>query len=158
MATKTIRFFSPKDNGETKEKSTTKSVSITGHVSSSGKLVFPAKSVAYLSFNPDTAYFKIGTQEGKRKVKSLYLIPVVADEAEAFKLVKAAKSYTIPLGVILQKGGVDYANAKYSFTIKPFDYEGGMSGYELQLSSDAPKVPYTGKPRGRRKRVEEPAQ
>ncbi len=155
-----LKFYSPQDNSETKKKqeSAPKSVTVTGYVSTGGKIVFPAKSVAQLPFDPDTTRFKIGTQQGKRKVKSLFLIPAGDDQNGAFELVKAAKSYTIPLALILQKGGVDYANAKYSFTVKPFEYEAGVTGYELQLSSDAPKPEYTGKPRGRKAKKSEVAE
>lgn len=156
MKTTEIRFYSPSDNStaKPKTKSEPKSVAITGYISPSGKVVFPAKSVAQLPFDPENTSFKIGTQQGKRKVKALYLVPTGGEEAGTFKMVKAAKSYTIPLALILQKGGVKYEDAKYTFTVKPFDYEPGTTGYALQLNSDAPKVPYTGKPRGRKKTTE----
>lgn len=160
MKATAIRFYSPQDNSESKkkEKSLPKPATITGYVSSGGKIVFPAKSVAQLPFDPENTRFKIGTQQGKRKVKSLYLIPAGDDQDGAFEMVKAAKSYTIPLALILQKGGVDYANAKYSFTVKPFEYDAGVTGYELQLTSDAPKPEYTGKPRGRKAKKSEAAE
>ncbi len=154
MKSTEIRFYSSQDNSLVKEKSSPKPVTITGYVSNGGKLVFPQKTVAQLAFDPDTTRFKIGTQPGKRKVKSLYLVPAENEQDGAFKLVKAAKSYTIPLAVILQKGGVDYANAKFNFTVKPFEFETGITAYELQLSTDAPKPAYTGKPRGRKRREE----
>ncbi len=150
MKSAPIRFFSPQDNSERKEKSAAKPVIVTGYISATGKLVFPAKTIGQLSLDPESARFKIGTQEGTRKLKSLYLIPANDDQDETFEMVKAAKSYSIPLAVILQKGGVDYANAKYTFTIKPFDYEDDVKGYELQLNDQSPKAPYTGKPRGRK--------
>ncbi len=145
-----IRFFSLQENSEHKEKSTAKPVAVTGYISATGKLVFPAKTIGLLGLDPEATRFKIGTQEGTRKLKSLYLVPTTDDQSETFEMVKAAKSYGIPLAVILQKGGVDYANAKYTFTVKPFDYEENVKGYELQLNDQTPKPAYTGKPRGRK--------
>lgn len=153
MKTLALSFFSSQDNSEPKKKAAKaepKSAPLTGYLSPAGKLVFPAKTVSQLSFNPDNTRFKIGTQEGKRKIKSLYLVPADENSSDTFEMVKAAKSYTISLAVILQKGGIDFANTKYTFTIKPFTYEGGVSGYELLLSDSTPKEPYTGKPRGRK--------
>ena len=63
---------------------------------------------------------------------------------------KGTKSYSIALGPILQKGGLDYSLIKYSFTLKPFAYQEGVTGYELQLHDPTPKPAYTGKPRGRK--------
>lgn len=155
-----IRFFSLTDNSnsEPKEKSTPKTPSITGYISASGKLVFPVRSVTQLPFDPDNTSFRIGAQQGKRKIKSLFMIPAESGQAEAFQLTKAAKSYTIPLAVILQKGGVDYVNTKYTFTVKPFDYEAGVTGYELQLNRDTAKAEPTGKPRGRKTKQAENAE
>lgn len=155
MKATALRFFSPQDNSESKAKSTPKAVALTGYLSPAGKLVFPAKTVSQLGFNPDTTRFKIAAQEGKRKIKSLYLLPATDDSTETFELVKAAKSYTISLAVILQKGGIDYAKSKYTFVIKPFSYEDGVSGYELQLNDLAPKLTYMGKPRGRKPKTNE---
>ena len=155
MKATSLRFFSRQDNSESKEQAAPKPVTLTGYLSPAGKLVFPAKTVGQLSFNPDTTRFKIGTQEGKRKIKSLYLIPADDDSSETFELVKAAKSYTISMALILQKGGIDFVNTKYTFTVKPFTYEGDVSGYELQLSDSAPKAAYTGKPRGRKFKASE---
>lgn len=156
-----IRFFSPQENSKpkVKEKSTTKKATpVTGYISAAGKLVFPGKSIAQLGFDSENTLFKIGTEEGKRKIKSLFLIPAGDDQAETFELEKAAKSYVVSLPIILQKGGIDYSKTKYIFTVKPFEYETGVTGYELQLSDQAPKPAYTGKPRGRKpqnKTVEE---
>lgn len=157
MKATTLRFFSSQDNSESKskKKASPKSVPLTGYLSPAGKLVFPAKTVGQLSFNPDVTSFKIGTQQGKRKIKSLYLVPADDNSSDTFQMVKAAKSYTLSLAVILQKGGIDFVGTKYTFTIKPFTHEGGVSGYELQLNDPAPKQPYTGKPRGRRRKSSE---
>jgi hypothetical protein len=152
-----IRFFSRQENSEQKTKTAPKSTPATGYISGAGKLVFPAKTVAQLGFEPDGSRFKIGTQEGKRKLKILYLIPDTEGDPEAFDLEKAAKSYTISLPIILQKGGIDYAKSKYVFTVKPFEYESGVSGLELALASQEPKAEYTGKPRGRKSKQQEDA-
>ncbi|MCK8494534.1 MULTISPECIES: hypothetical protein [Spirosoma] len=150
-----IRFFSPQENSTPKEKKAKKVAPVTGYISTAGKLVFPAKSISQLDFDPETAQFRIGTQEGKRKIKSLYVIPVTDEQEGTFELEKAAKSYSISLPIILQKGGIDYSNSKYVFTVKPFDYEEGVVGYELQLEDQAPKPAYTGKPRGRKPKASE---
>lgn len=154
MKSTDIHFYSPAENSVAKEKSAPKPVSITGHISTGGKLVFPNKSIAQLPFDAETVRFQIGSQGGKRKIKSLYLITASEDQADAFSLVKAAKSYTIPLALILQKGGIDYADTKYTFVVKPFTYQDNMPGYELILKNNKPKPVYTGKPRGRKPKTE----
>lgn len=150
MKATALRFFSPEDNNESKKKATPKSVTLTGYVSAAGKLVFPDKTVSQLSIDPEATRFKIGVEEGKRKIKSLYLVAADDISSDSFEMTKAAKGYTIALALILQKSGIDYATTKYTFTIKEFTYEDGVSGYELQLSDSAPKPAYTGKPRGRK--------
>ncbi len=152
MKAKNIRFYKPEDNNAEKETkpAAEKKVTSTGYISGAGKLVFPMKSVDQIGLKPEEGQFMIGTQEGKRKIKALYLIPAGADNEESFVMEKAAKSYTISLGAILQKGKIDYASTKYTFTIKPFSYEEDVTGYELLLNDTTEKAPYTGKPRGRK--------
>ena len=91
--------------------------------------------------------------EGKRKAKSLYLVPT-SGEQETFSFEKAAKSYTLALPFILKKSGVDYAKSKYSFTIRLFEHE-GITAIALQLTPETAKSKesYTGKPRGRKPKV-----
>ncbi|GAB3718287.1 hypothetical protein [Spirosoma lituiforme] len=154
MKAKQIRFFSPDENSESTkktEKSVAKSTPVTGYISSTGKLVFPAKTISQLGFDPANNRFKVGTQDGKRKIKSLYLIPSDEEQDQTFELAQGAKSYGISLPFILQRGGIDFAETKYTFTVKPFDYEEGVTGFELKLGSESPKPEYTGKPRGRKK-------
>lgn len=154
MKTKQIRFFSPTENNETtkkEKKSVAKSEPVEGYISATGKLVFPNKAISQLGFDPQNNQFKIGTQDGKRKIKSLFMIPDAEGQEGAFELTKGAKSHGISLPYILQKGGIDYVNTKYTFTVKPFDYEGDVTGYELTLASENPKSEYTGKPRGRKR-------
>lgn len=153
MKAKQIRFFSQNENSEikqSKKKTEVKSTPATGYISTAGKVVFPNKTIDQLGFDPQDSWFKVGTQDGKRKIKSLFLVPGASEQEEAFELEKAAKSYSISLPFILQKGGIDYANVKHTFTIKPFDYGDNVQGYELKLGSDTPKATYTGKPRGRK--------
>ncbi|UFH52243.1 hypothetical protein [Spirosoma sp. KNUC1025] len=156
MKAKQIRFFSPNENSEATKKEkkvTAKAEPVKGYISAAGKLVFPDKAIAQLGFDPNNKQFKVGTQDGKRKIKSLFLIPAEAGQDEAFEMTKGAKSYSISLSFILQKGGIDFAAEKYGFTIKPFDYEGGVTGFELKLASESPKPEYTGKPRGRKRQA-----
>jgi hypothetical protein len=157
MKAKQIRFFSQDENSETKQskkKTEAKPTPATGYISTAGKVVFPNKTIDQLGFDPQDSWFKVGTQEGKRKIKSLFLVPGASGQEEAFELEKAAKSYSISLPYILQKGGIDYSNSKHTFTVKPFDYDGDVQGYELKLASDTPKAAYTGKPRGRKRATE----
>lgn len=149
-----INFFSPAENSQAKPRAEKaarlmKAV-LTGYISSSGKLVLPAKTVANLGVDLNATPFKIGMDQGKRKAKSLYLVPT-SNDAETFSFEKAAKSYTLALPYILTKSGVDYTNTKYGFTIRLFEYE-GTTAFELQLAPEAAaaKAPYTGKPRGRK--------
>ena len=154
MKAKQIRFFSPQENSESKpqkNKTAVKQAPATGYISSAGKVVFPNKTVTQLGIDPESNQFRVGTQQGKRKIKSLYLIPGDSGQEESFALEKAAKSYSMSLPYILQRGGIDYANAKYTFTVKPFDYDSGVQGFELKLANDLPKPEYTGKPRGRKR-------
>ena len=154
MKAKQIKFYSQDDNSETVKKtrkSTTKAEPAKGYISTAGKLVLPEKTVSQLGIDTDNKRFKVGTQEGKRKIKSLYLIPTDETGAETFTLTKGAKSYSISLAYILKKGSIDYSETKYAFVVKPFDYEDGVTGYELKLTNDSPKPEYTGKPRGRKR-------
>ena len=148
MKEKSIRFFTLNENIKQPKAAAAKEPILTGYISASGKLVLPLKTVEQLGIDPETTGFKVGAQAGKRKLKSLYLIPSQDEQEDVFALTKAAKSYTIALGVILQKGGVNYSQTKYTFTLAPFSYEGGISGYELQLQDTAPTSDNTGKTRG----------
>lgn len=149
-----IHFFSPTENQQpiAKAEKVAKPVKVilTGYISSAGKLVLPAKTVAQLGVDLSKTAFKVGMDEGKRKAKSLYLVPS-SNDSETFTFEQAAKSYTLALPFILTKSGIDFAKTKYGFTIRFFEYE-GTTAFEFQvaLESPAPKVPYTGKPRGRK--------
>lgn len=149
MKLKAIKFFSPEENEVQTTKAKSKSKP-TGYISGTGKLVLPAKTLEELGIEADTN-FKIGTIQGKRTLKLLYLIPS-SDTIGTFALVKSGRGSSIPLEVILKKGGIDYANVKYTFVVTLFNYEENVVGYELELSSSEPKPAYTGKPRGRKRK------
>ncbi|OIN58655.1 hypothetical protein [Arsenicibacter rosenii] len=157
MKEKELRFFSVEENSKPGPKKETKEVELTGTISAFGKLVFPSKTVEQLGINPETAAFKIATQAGKRKIKSLYLIPDTDGGADTFKMEQTGRGYCIPLALILQNNGVDFSKSKFNFTVKPFEY-GNITGYELQIEDQAPKPEYTGKPRGRKRKVVEAAE
>jgi hypothetical protein len=152
MKAKAIKFFSPEENSTITKKVQPK-VELTGYISGTGKIVLPSKTLEELGIEAASTSFKIGTQEGKRTLKFLYLIPS-SDANGTFPLVKSGRGFTIPLEVILKKGGVDFENNKFKFTITPFNYEEGVVGYELALSNSEPKPEYTGKPRGRKKKAD----
>ena len=163
MKALTINFFSPTQNSPTKTKSPKAAkpakIALTGYISATGKLTLLAKTVANLGINLDDTLFKVGMDQGKRKAKSLYLVPASGPDTETFTFEKAAKSYTLALPYILTKSGVDYAKTKYSFTIRLFEYE-GTTAFELQLAPEAAaaKAPYTGKPRGRKPKQDQVAE
>lgn len=157
-----IHFFSPAENSSAKAKPQKvpkpAKVLLNGYVSSAGKLVLPAKTVASLGVDLASTPFQVGMLAGKRKAKSLYLVPA-STETETFSFEKAAKSYMLTLPFILKKCGIDYSKTKYDFTIRLFEYE-GKTAFELQLTPEAvaAKVPYTGKPRGRKPKQDQVAE
>jgi len=137
-----IRFFSPQDNTELSQQGTTKQtpkVSLTGSISATGKLTLSLKTIEQLHMYP-AARFKVGIEQGKRKIKSLYLIPTQEDPSDTFELVKKANSYSIALALILQRGGIDYRKVQYVFSIHPFEPQDGVRGYELRLGTSAPRL------------------
>ncbi|WP_026632613.1 hypothetical protein [Dyadobacter alkalitolerans] len=151
MKTPQIKFFSPEENIPQVSKAAEKAKP-SGYISDSGKLVFPQATLEEIGIEPETALFKIGADEGKRKIKSLYLIPT--DEKEgAFAFAKVGRGSGIPLSVILKRGGIDYEASKHIFTVSIFNYSEGVVGYELEIEGATPKAPYTGKPRGRKPKV-----
>lgn len=151
MKVKSIKFFSPEEN-VSKTKAAEKAQPLpTGYISNSGKLVFPATALSDLGIDPETTHFKIGTQEGKRKIKSIYLIPAVNSD-QTFSFEKSGRGHVIPLAVILKKGGISFDGEKLIFKISTFDFNETTKGYELAIETEAPKPEYTGKPRGRKPR------
>ena len=76
-----------------------KPLKLEGYISPVGKLVVPAKTMYLLDLKANSTRFQIGTDRGKRKIKSLYLVPTQDAQTESFAFVKAAKRYTIDLGL-----------------------------------------------------------
>ncbi|SEJ32896.1 hypothetical protein SAMN05216327_108302 [Dyadobacter sp. SG02] len=149
MKLKAIKFFSPEENVP-KVKTTPKAAPLpTGYISNSGKLVFPAAALGDLVIDQESANFKIGIPEGKRKIKSVYLIPA-SNSDQTFSFEKSGRGHVIPLATILKKGGVDFESQKLVFKISTFDFDQATKGYELAIETEAPKPVYTGKPRGRK--------
>ena len=152
MKQKAIKFFSPEENVP-KTKAAEKAAPLpTGYISNSGKLVFPATALRDLGIDPESTYFKIGIQEGKRKIKSIYLVPSSSSD-RTFSFEKSGRGHVIPLAIILKKGAVDFENQKLIFTISSFDFDPATKGYELAIENEVPKPEYTGKPRGRKAKV-----
>ncbi|GGH24882.1 hypothetical protein GCM10007423_08680 [Dyadobacter endophyticus] len=151
MKLKAIKFFSPEENVP-EVKPAPKAASLPrGYISNSGKLVFPATVLRDLGIDPESTKFKIGTQEGKRKIKSVYLVPA-AHSDQTFSFEKSGRGHVIPLAVILKKGVVDFESQKLIFKISTFDFNQTTKGFELTIEAEAPKPEYTGKPRGRKRR------
>lgn len=149
MKLKAIKFFSPEEN-VSKTKATEKAAPLpTGYISNSGKLVFPAAVLRDLGIDPESANFKIGTQEGKRKIKSVYLVPSTSSD-QTFSFEKSGRGNVIPLAIILKKGNVNFESEKLIFKISTFDFDQATKGFELAIETEAPKPEYTGKPRGRK--------
>jgi hypothetical protein len=150
MKVKTIKFFSPEENAPKAEKNLSKAKpKPSGYISGTGKLVFPSATLEELGIDAESANFKIGTLQGKRTLKLLYLIPS-APASDSFAMTKSGRGYVIPLALILKKGGVNFDEVKFTFTVSLFNYDEGVVGFELELISSAPKPAYTGKPRGRK--------
>ncbi|PRY20401.1 hypothetical protein CLV58_1588 [Spirosoma oryzae] len=149
-----IRFFTQADNKAVSAKAdkVAKSVPLTGYFSPTGKLVLPTKTVQAMSDLNSVRAIKIGSPAEKRKLTVLYLIPTDEQDAEGFPVTSTPRGLTIELAQILTSGRVDYKTEKYSFTLKPFAYQEGTTGYELSLTAKLaqPKAPYMGKPRGRK--------
>lgn len=149
MKLKAIKFFSPEEN-VSKTKVVEKAAPLpTGYISNSGKLVFPASALRDLGIDPESTNFKIGTQEGKRKIKSVYLVPAAGSD-QTFSFEKSGRGHVIPLAVILKKGNVNFESEKLIFKISTFDFDQTTKGFELAIETEAPKPEYTGKPRGRK--------
>lgn len=151
MKTPQIKFFTPEENTPLTSKVVEKAKP-TGNISDSGLLIFPKATLEEIGVEPQTALFKIGATEGKRKIKSLYLIPTDQQEG-SFSFTRIGRGSGIALPVILKRGGIDYEAVKHIFTITIFNYSEGVVGYELAIEPEAPKEPYTGKTRGRKRKV-----
>lgn len=157
MKEKQIKFFSPNENVEAKSKGkaskSKKEAAPLCSISITGRLAFPLKSVAQLGIDPASTLFKVGKDQKKRVIKSLYLIPSVGNDSDSFALIKTGRSYTISMKVIFQKLGLDFEHVHYIFKIKPFTYQENVMGYELVLSEQTMRPVKERKPRGRKKKV-----
>lgn len=149
MKLKTIKFFSPEENVPEVKAAPKAAPLPTGYISNAGKLVFPASALRDLGIDPQSTKFKIGTQEGKRKIKSVYLVPSTSSD-QTFSFEKSGRGHVIPLAVILKKGGLDFESQKLIFKISTFDFDQATKGYELAIENEVRKPEYTGKPRGRK--------
>lgn len=98
MKLKAIKFFSPEENLPKTPQAKAAPLP-AGYISSSGKLVFPAAALRDLGIDPESTNFKIGTQDGKRKIKSLYLVPAASSD-QTFSFEKSGRGHVIPLAVI----------------------------------------------------------
>ncbi|GGH35404.1 hypothetical protein GCM10007423_27010 [Dyadobacter endophyticus] len=148
MKLKAIKFFSPEENLPKTQQAKAAPLP-AGYISNSGKLVFPAVALRDLGIDPESTNFKIGTQDGKRKIKSLYLVPAASSD-QTFSFEKSGRGHVIPLAVILKRGGLNFEGEKLIFKISTFDFDKATKGYELTIESETPKPEYTGKPRGRK--------
>ncbi|WP_353720133.1 hypothetical protein [Dyadobacter sp. 676] len=99
MKLKAIKFFSPEENVPEVKTAQKAAPLPTGYISNSGKLVFPAAALRDLGIDPESANFKIGTQEGKRKIKSVYLVPAAISD-QTFSFEKSGRGHVIPLAII----------------------------------------------------------
>jgi hypothetical protein len=154
MNTLKIKFFDPSENVEQLAKKERTRQLPLGQISDLGRLVFPPKAIEQAGIDTSVKY-KIGTDEGKRKIKSLYLVQT--SEEPAFEFTRRGRGLGIDLPVILEKGGINYSSGEHTFTIESFTY-GNSNGYILNIvhtGVKAEKLAYTGKPRGRKPKAPE---
>ncbi|RAJ97474.1 hypothetical protein LX87_02374 [Larkinella arboricola] len=135
-----IRFFSPQENQEKTPKATPKPPAFTTTVTKTGRLAFPQKLMEGLQIDPSKPYYKVGTVNRRKGVKALYLFPTQEGDPEAFELAKTGRSYSIQLKGVLQKIGLDFENQQYDFTIQPYEFGGGLSGFELVSERVTPRM------------------
>lgn len=148
-------FISPAENqAQPTKEAKIKKEPLTGYISNTGKIVFPEKISSLLPISFDGNAVKIGIEQGKRKVKSLYVVPATEADQESFTFEKTPRGYTLDLSIILKANGIEFDSTKYIFNIEDFEYQGITSlELELSLKDAAPKPPYTGKPRGRKPKI-----
>ena len=146
---KDIRFFAPEENVAPRKKRTTSKSDkseVTGYITSTGKVIIPQKSAEEVGLKPEESAFKIGMPENKRKLKSLYLVPTSRGEEGVFEMHESGRNYFLPLGVILEKGGLDVQNKKYTFNINTFQYgDDNKTAFELKLNKPTTKTKRPGR-------------
>lgn len=124
-----IRFFTQEDN-ELNGKAV--AANAAGYISRSGKLILPLRAFEQVGFDPQVTRYRIGTKTGKRKVKTLYLVPTDEADPAAFELIASPKKYYMALSGLLRKYRLYYWAVHYKFTIQPFIYD-GATAYALEL-------------------------
>lgn len=139
-----IRFFSPEENKATKAKEESV-VQPTGYISATGKIIITQSTADEIGLKPSESAFRVGMPENKRKLKSLFVLPAPKGEEGVFEMSESGRNYFLPLGVILENSGVDFRNNKYTFDINTFEYEEGVTGYELKLNTPVPKTKRAGR-------------
>lgn len=151
-STVNFHFFSPSDNVEKQAKKTKNNETIlSGYISRSGKLVFPPAIQTSLPVSLKETKVRIAVEEGKTKIKKLYILPSTNAE-NGFPVEETPRGYIISLGEILMNGGVTFDKKKYTFSILSFKYDESI-GMQLTIhETENPKkgVEYTGKKRGRK--------
>ncbi|MFT4031780.1 MAG: hypothetical protein QM669_05130 [Siphonobacter sp.] len=141
MKKKSIRFFSPNEPVEEKKKESKVKEVPTISISKKGKLLLSSAILQLLDVDPADAKFKVGTEDRKRGIGSLFLVKADSDDSEAFAVAKSGRGHGIPLGSSFMKLGLDYVTYDYTYEIKPFDYEEDeISGYELTLKEKTPRL------------------
>lgn len=135
-----LHFFTIRDNTPLAAKPVRQKSLLTGSISRAGQLLLPADMFDGLLIDPLTIGFKIGCRAGRRPLDALYLVPALREEADVFALTKSAKGYTISIAPILAHRAMKAQTDKYVFTITPFAFEGGLTGYELVLNVPLPKL------------------
>lgn len=142
-----IRFFSPQENkSERKAKAKEETgAPATGYISATGKVIIPQKAAEEVGLNTEHTTYMVGTEQNKRKLKSLYVIPASGHTEGAFEMVSSGRNNFISLGVILEKSGLDYQNNKYTFEVSPFVFGDDIKGIELKLNKPTLKAKRAGR-------------
>ena len=147
-----IQFFTHADNilSEKNTRPSEKPKEVIGYISRTGKLVFPKAIHADLPFQLDSGQVLVGTQEGKRTLKKLYIIPA-DDKQDGFTSEVTPRGFVLDLANVLANAGITYSTRKYNLYIQPYSYE-NRTGMEISIKEMAPlneeKKEYTGKKRG----------
>ena len=142
-----IRFFSPQENKaerKTRAKEETETQA-TGYISGTGKVIIPQKAAEEVGLNTEHTTYMVGTQQNKRKLKSLYVIPASGQTEGAFEMQSSGRNNFISLGIILEKSGLDYQNNKYTFDINPYVFGDDIKGVELKLNKPTAKAKRAGR-------------
>ena len=142
-----IRFFTPQENKAERKTKVKEELGApaTGYISGTGKVIIPQKAAEEIGLNTAHTTYMVGTQQNKRKLKSLYIIPASGDTQGTFEMQSSGRNNFIGLSVILEKNGVDYQNNKYTFEVAPFVFGDDIKGVELKLNSPVAKTKRAGR-------------